>query len=74
MKPMPFNRRAFLKGAVASNAAAVIPALPGSTEPQQNVPLPVGATAGQSRLTPEEQALIRAAVEQRLAAGERSLL
>ena len=71
MKPTPFNRRAFLKNTVVSNAAAIDRTLPASTS--RDV-LASSATANRSRLSPEEQALIRAAVEQRIAAGEHSLL
>jgi hypothetical protein len=72
MKPMPFNRRAFLKSAVVNNAA-LNAAVPRPVQPATGS-LPSAMDAAQSRLTPEEQALIRAAVEQRLAAGERSQL
>lgn len=71
MKPMPFNRRAFLKNTVVSNVAVVKGPLP--PRGSQDV-LASSATAIRSRLSAEEQALIRAAVEQRMAAGEHSLL
>ena len=71
MKPMPFNRRAFLKSAVANNAVAVNAGAPRAVQSATGSLLS-GTDRTQSRLTPEERALIRAAVEQRLAAGERS--
>lgn len=71
MKPMPFNRRAFLKNTVVSSAAAVDRSLPASASHDALVS---SATASRSRLSAEEQALIRAAVEQRIAAGEHSPL
>ena len=71
MKPMPFNRRAFLKNTVVSSATAVNRSLPGSPLHEALVS---SATTSRSRLSAEEQALIRVAVEQRLAAGEHSLL
>jgi hypothetical protein len=73
MKPMPFNRRAFLKSAVVNNAAAVNAGAPRAVQSATDSLLS-GTGATQSRLTPEERALIRAAVEQRLATGERSPL
>ena len=71
MKPLPFNRRAFIKNAVVNHAAAVNRSLPSSAS--QDV-IESSATASRSRLSAEEQALIRAAVDQRMAAGEHSLL
>lgn len=71
MKPTPFNRRAFLKNTVVSSAATVNRSLPGSASHDV---LASSATASRSRLSAEEQALIRAAVDQRMAAGEHSQL
>src|SRR4030095_3901640 len=86
MKNDVFDRRTFLKGAVAGSAAAVIGALPQPVPAQQDAPAPVqqdapapaqlgapaqpATSAGYSYLKLEEQAFVEALVDHMVPADE----
>jgi gluconate 2-dehydrogenase gamma chain len=86
MKNDVFDRRTFLKGAVAGSAAAVIGALPQPVPAQQDAPAPVqqdapapaqlgapaqpATSAGYSYLNLEEQAFVEALVDHMVPADE----
>jgi gluconate 2-dehydrogenase gamma chain len=72
MKIVPFNRRAFLKSAVASSAAAVSGSLPQSAQAQQKAPALQTASAGYAFLNPEEAAFVEALVDHMVPADELS--
>src|SRR5881628_1013939 len=88
MKNDVFDRRTFLKGAVASSAAAVIGALPQPVPAQQDAPapaqqnapapaqrgapVPASTSAGYSHLNLEEQAFVEALVDHMVPADELS--
>src|SRR5437763_15951858 len=88
MKNDVFDRRTFLKGAVAGSAAAVIGALPqpapaqqdapapaqqGTPAPaQRGAPAPASTSAGYSYLNLEEQAFVEALVDHMVPADELS--
>src|SRR5258705_12180315 len=80
MKKDAFDRRAFLKGAVAGGAAAVTVSIPKPSEAQQRTPAaaPPGASTAASSgptytwLNPEEAAFIEAAVDHMIPADEHS--
>ena len=63
MKNGTFNRRAFLKSAVASSAAAVGGTLPQSAGAQQKTAAPAAQPSGYAFLTPDEAAFIEAVVD-----------
>ena len=68
MKENAFDRRAFLKSAVAGSAAAATVALPPSALAQQGAAVPANATAsaapaGYAFLTPDEAAFVEALVD-----------
>src|SRR5882672_9956885 len=79
MKKDAFDRRAFLKGAVAGSAAAVTVSMPRSSEAQQAVPAPASASTAVASsgptytwLNPEEAAFIEAVVDHMIPADELS--
>jgi gluconate 2-dehydrogenase gamma chain len=73
MKNVPFNRRAFLKSAVASSAAAVGVSLPQSAQAQQKPQTPAApSNAGYAYLNPEEAAFVEAVVDHMVPADELS--
>jgi gluconate 2-dehydrogenase gamma chain len=72
MKIVPFNRRAFLKSAVASSAAAVSGALPQSAQAQQKPAAPQTVSPGYAFLNPEEAAFVEALVDHMVPADELS--
>jgi len=75
MKNHRFDRRTFLKSAVASGAAAVSVALPQSAEAQQKPAAPVASpppSAAYAYLNLEEQAFIEAVVDHMVPADELS--
>lgn len=68
-----FDRRAFLKSAVAGGAAAVTVTLPQSADAQQKTaPLPPPASAGYTFLNLEEAAFVEALVDHMIPADEHS--
>src|SRR5450631_1958941 len=74
MKNDTFDRRAFLKSAVAGTAAAA-PSLPLAAEAQQTPPAPSAPAAtseGYAHLNPEEAAFIEAVVDHMVPADEHS--
>ncbi|MEN3354071.1 MAG: gluconate 2-dehydrogenase gamma chain [Betaproteobacteria bacterium] len=72
MKTVPFNRRAFLKSAVASSAAAVSVGLPQSAQAQPKPALPATPNPGYAYLNPDEAAFIEAVVDHMVPADELS--
>src|SRR5438093_13632893 len=80
MKNDVFDRRTFLKGAVAGSAAAVIGALPQPAPAQQDAPAPAqrgapapaSTSAGYSYLNLAEQAFVEALVDHMVPADELS--
>ena len=72
MKTVPFNRRAFLKSAVASSAAAVSAGLPQSAQAQAKPAVPATPNAGYAYLNPDEAAFIEALVDHMVPADELS--
>src|SRR5882672_401179 len=79
MKKDAFDRRAFLKGAVAGSAAAVTVSMPRSSEAQQAVPAPASASTAVAStgptytwLNPEEAAFIEVVVDHMIPADEHS--
>src|SRR4051794_12493932 len=72
MKTVPFNRRAFLKSAVASSAAAVSAGLPQSAQAQAKPAVPATPNAGYAYLNPDEAAFIEAVVDHMVPADELS--
>jgi gluconate 2-dehydrogenase gamma chain len=79
MKKDAFDRRAFLKSAVAGSAAAVTVSMPRSSEAQQAVPAPASASTAVAStgptytwLNPEEAAFIEAVVDHMIPADEHS--
>jgi gluconate 2-dehydrogenase gamma chain len=74
MKKDAFDRRAFLKGAVAGGAAAVTVSIPKPSEAQQGTqPAPAAPPpAAYSHLNPEEAAFIEAVVDHMIPADEYS--
>ena len=72
MKNDAFDRRSFLKGAVAGSAAAVAGALPQSAEAQQKAPAPASPAPAYSFLNLEEQAFIEVLVDHMVPADEHS--
>ena len=72
MKSDAFDRRSFLKGAVAGSAAAVTGALPQSAEAQQRAPAAGGRRPAYAFLNLEEQAFIEAVVDHMVPADEHS--
>ncbi len=72
MKSDAFDRRSFLKGAVAGSAAAVTGALPQSAEAQQRAPAAGAAAPAYAFLNLEEQAFIEAIVDHMVPADEHS--
>ena len=69
MKNDAFDRRAFLKSAVAGGAAAAATTLPRAAEAQQSAPAPTTSTA-YIHLNPEEAAFIEAVVDHMVPADE----
>ena len=72
MKNDSFDRRSFLKGAVAGSAAAVAGALPQSAEAQQRNAAAAPAAPAYAFLNLEEQAFIEAVVDHMVPADEHS--
>jgi gluconate 2-dehydrogenase gamma chain len=72
MKSDAFDRRSFLKGAVAGSAAAVAGALPQSAAAQQRAPAAAAAAPAYAFLNLEEQAFIEAVVDHMVPADEHS--
>src|ERR1700716_3124524 len=72
MKTVPFNRRAFLKSAVASSAAAVSVGLPQSGQAQPKPAGPATPNPGYAYLNPDEAAFIEAVVDHMVPADELS--
>ena len=72
MKDDAFDRRSFLKGALAGSAAAVAGALPQAAEAQQRAATPVSASPAYAYLNLEEQAFIEALVDHMVPADEHS--
>src|SRR5947209_1577867 len=77
MKKDAFDRRAFLKGAVAGGAAAVTVSIPKPSEAQPGTPQAKAAPAAPppaaySHLNPEEAAFIEAVVDHMIPADEYS--
>src|SRR4030081_280494 len=72
MKTVPFNRRAFLKSAVASSAAAVSVGLPQSAQAQPKPAVPATPNPGYAYLNPDEAAFIEAVVDHMVPADELS--
>src|SRR5712671_7668530 len=72
MKKDAFDRRAFLKGAVAGSAAAVAVSIPKPSEAQQAGAPAAPAPATYSHLNPEEAAFIEAVVDHMIPADEYS--
>lgn len=72
MKNDAFDRRSFLKSAVAGSAAAVTAAIPQSAEAQQRAPASAGTPPAYSYLNLEEQAFIEAVVDHMVPADELS--
>ena len=72
MKSDAFDRRSFLKSAVAGSAAAVTGALPQSAEAQQRAPAAGAAAPAYAFLNLEEQAFIEAVVDHMVPADEHS--
>jgi gluconate 2-dehydrogenase gamma chain len=72
MKNDAFNRRSFLKSAVAGSAAAVTAALPQSADAQQRAPASAIASPVYSYLNLEEQAFVEALVDHMVPADENS--
>jgi gluconate 2-dehydrogenase gamma chain len=74
MSKDPFDRRAFLKGAVAGSAAAVAVSIPKPSEAQQGAGAPAAAPppAPYSYLNPDEAAFIEAVVDHMIPADEHS--
>ena len=77
MKKDAFDRRAFLKGAVAGSAAAVTVSIPRPSEAQQGNPAAAVAVAAPPNptytwLNPEEAAFIEAVVDHMIPADEHS--
>ena len=72
MKKDTFDRRTFLKGAVAGTAVAATAVLPQVVEAQQSVSTPAGASqaTAYSYLNLEEQAFIEAVVDHMVPADE----
>ena len=63
MKNDGFNRRSFLKSAVAGTAVVATAALPPSAEAQQGATAPANVSPGYAYLNLEEQAFIEAVVD-----------
>ena len=63
MKNDGFDRRAFLKSAVAGGAAAVAVNVPQSAQAQAGAATPAAAAAGYAFLNPEEAAFVEAVVD-----------
>jgi gluconate 2-dehydrogenase gamma chain len=72
MKNDTFNRRAFLKSAVAGGAAAVTVALPQTAEAQQKPAPAAPASEGYTFLNLEEAAFVEALVDHMIPADEHS--
>ena len=72
MKNDAFDRRSFLKGAVAGSAAAVAGALPQPAAAQQRPAAAPAAAPAYSFLNLEEQAFIEAVVDHMVPADEHS--
>jgi gluconate 2-dehydrogenase gamma chain len=72
MKNDAFDRRSFLKSAVAGSAAAVAATLPQSADAQQRAPAPAGAAPAYSYLNLEEQAFVEVLVDHMVPADELS--
>ena len=72
MKNDAFDRRSFLKSAVAGSAAAATATLPQSAEAQQRAAAPASAAPAYSFLNLEEQAFIEALVDHMVPADEHS--
>ncbi len=70
MKDDVFDRRAFLKSAVAGSAAAAAVALPHPAAAQQSAPAPAGASAAYTYLNPDEAAFVEALVDHMVPADE----
>jgi gluconate 2-dehydrogenase gamma chain len=72
MKKDTFDRRAFLKGAVAGGAAAATVSLPRTSEAQQGTPAPASTNPTYTWLNAEEAAFIEAVVDHMVPADEHS--
>jgi gluconate 2-dehydrogenase gamma chain len=72
MKNDAFDRRSFLKGAVAGSAAAVTATLPAAAEAQQRATTPASTGTAYSFLNLEEQAFIETLVDHMVPADELS--
>lgn len=70
MKNSVFDRRAFLKSAVAGSAAAAASSLPCPGEAQPGAPVPSSASATYTYLNTEEAAFIEALVDHMVPADE----
>ena len=67
-----FDRRQFLKGAVAGSAATVAAAIPRPAEAQQQAPAPAPTPPSYTFLNPEEAAFVEAVVDHMIPADEHS--
>src|SRR5258705_13631845 len=72
MKKDAFDRRAFLKGAVAGGAVAATVSIPLSSEAQQSTPAPASSNPTYTWLNAEEAAFIEAVVDHMVPADEHS--
>ena len=72
MKNDGFDRRAFLKSAVAGSAAAATVSLPRPAEAQQGAPAAANTNAAYAYLNPDEAAFVEALVDHMVPADELS--
>ena len=72
MKNDGFDRRAFLKSAVAGSAAAATVSLPRPAEAQQGAPAAANTNAAYAYLNPDEAAFVEALVDHMVPADEYS--
>src|SRR6266536_1448617 len=70
MKDDGFDRRAFLKSAVAGSAAAATVSLPRPAEAQQGAPAAANTNAAYAYLNPEEAAFVEALVDHMVPADQ----
>src|SRR6266581_738732 len=70
MKNDRFDRRAFLKSAVAGSAAAATVSLPRPAEAQQGAPAAANTNAAYAYLNPEEAAFVEALVDHMVPADQ----
>src|SRR6266540_6567092 len=70
MKDDGFDRRAFLKSAVAGSATAATVSLPRPAEAQQGAPAAANTNAAYAYLNPEEAAFVEALVDHMVPADQ----